>query len=205
VKIINDAVSMAIPREELMDAARKFLLDSGSRQDVVLGKNIASPQFGSSDLSFVNQGKTHLTVARLNDAQDIERFIISSMSYYVWLKELVTASEILSNGKMEIDMYLFSHDFSAAISYLMHHLARKLDIYLIKYKILQVEGLDEPGIYFQRLTPEDLAQDRPLTLDTRQEAALPGEEEEKETSGTVVDISTQELSEFNRLKERYLS
>jgi hypothetical protein len=204
VKIINDAVSMAIPREELMDAARKFLLDSGSRQDVVLGKNIASPQFGSSDLSFVNQGKTHLTVARLNDAEAIEKFIISSMSYYVWLKELVTASEILSNGKMEIDMYLFSHDFSAAISYLMHHLATNLEIYLIKYQILQVEGLDEPGIYFQRLTPEDLAQDRPVTLDTHQEAALPGEEQAKETSDTL-EISPEELSEFNRLEERYLS
>ena len=203
LKIVNDAVSTAIPREELMEAAKKFLLHSGSHQDVVLGKNIASPQFGSSDLSFVNQGKTHLTVARLNDAEAIEKFIISSMSYYVWLKDLVTASEILSNGKMEIDMYLFSHDFSAAISYLMHHLATQLEIYLIKYHILQVEGLDEPGIYFQRLTLKDLAQDRPLTLDTRQEAALP--KEEKETSDAVVDISTQELSEFNRLKERYLS
>ena len=203
LKIVNDAVSTAIPREELMEAAKKFLLHSGSHQDVVLGKNIASPQFGSSDLSFVNQGKTHLTVARLNDAEAIEKFIISSMSYYVWLKELVTASEILSNGKMEIDMYLFSHDFSAAISYLMHHLATQLEIYLIKYHILQVEGLDEPGIYFQRLTLKDVAQDRPLTLDTRQEAALP--KEEKETSDAVVDISTQELSEFNRLKERYLS
>jgi hypothetical protein len=203
VKIINDAVSTAIPREELMDAAKKFLLHSGSHQDVVLGKNIASPRFGSSDLLFVNQGKTHLTVARLNDTEDIERFIISSMSYYVWLKDFVTVGEIFSSGKIEMDLYLFSHDFSAAISYLMHHLATQLEIYLIKYHILQVEGLDEPGIYFQRLTPEDLAQDRPLTLDTRQETALP--EEEKETSDTVVDISTQELSEFNRLKEHYLS
>jgi hypothetical protein len=203
VKKIYDAVSTAIPREELMDAAKEFLLRSGSHQDVVLGKNITSPQFGSSDLLFVNHGKTHLTVARLNDTEDIERFIISSMSYYVWLKDFVTVGEIFSSGKIEMDLYLFSHDFSAAISYLMHHLATNLEIYLIKYHILQVEGLDEPGIYFQRLTPEDLAQDRPLTLDTRQEAALP--KEEKETSDTVVDISTQELSEFNRLKERYLS
>jgi hypothetical protein len=203
MKTIYDAISTAIPREELMDAAKKFLLHSGSHQDVVLGKNIASPEFGSSDLLFVNQGKTHLTVARLNDTEDIERFIISSMSYYVWLKDFVTVGEIFSSGKIEMDLYLFSHDFSAAISYLMHHLATQLEIYLIKYHILQVEGLDEPGIYFQRLTPEDLAQGRPLTLDTRQEAALP--KEEKETSDTVVDISTQELSEFNRLKEHYLS
>jgi len=204
VKTIYDAVSTAIPREELIDAAKKFLLRSGSRQDVVLGKNIASPQFGSSDLLFVDHGKTHLTVARLNDAEDIEKFIISSMSYYVWLKDFVTVGEIFSSGKTEMDMYLFSHDFSTAVSYLMHALATQLEIYLIKYHILQVEDLDEPGIYFQRLAPKDLGQDRPLTLDTQQEAALPREEEEKETSDAL-EISAEELSEFNRLEERYLS
>ncbi len=202
MKTIYDAVSMAIPTEELMDAAQKFLLHSGSPRDVVPGKNIASPQFGSSDLLFVNHNKTHLTVARLNDTEDIEKFIVSSMSYYVWLKEFVTVGEIFSSGKIEMDMYLFSHDFSTAVSYLIHAPATKLEIYLIKYHILQLEDLDEPGIYFQRLTPKDLAQDRPLKLNTRQEAALP--KEEKETSDTL-EISAQELSEFNRLKERYLS
>jgi len=202
VKIINDAVSTALPQEELMDAAKRFLLHSGSREDLVLGDNIASPQFGSSDLLFVSQEKTHLTVARLNDTEDTEKFVISAMSYYVWLKDLVTASEILSNGKIEIDMYLFSHDFSAAISYLMHHLATKLDIYLIKYNILQVEGLDEPGIYYQRLTAEDLAKNRSFKRDEQKEEALPTEEQE--TSDTL-EISAEELGEFNRLQERYLS
>jgi hypothetical protein len=202
LKIINDAVSTAIPQDELMDAAKNFVLHAGSHKDLVLGDNIASPQFGSSDLLFVNPGKTHLTVARLRDTEDTEKFVISAMSYYVWLKDLVAASEILSNEKIDIEMYLFSHDFSAAIAYLMDHLARKLDIYLIKYKILQVEGLDEPGIYFQPLTPEDLAKNRSLKLNTRHEAALAKEEEE---TSDALEISAEELSEFNRLQERYLS
>jgi len=202
LKIVNDAVSTAIPQEELMDAAKHFLLHSGSHKDLVLGDNIASPQFGSSDLLFVNQGKTHLTVARLRDTEDTEKFVISAMSYYIWLKDLVTASEILSNGKIDIDMYLFSHDFSAAVSCLMHHLATKLDIYLIKYKILQVEGLDEPGIYFQRLTPEDLAKNRSFKGVEQREEALPREEQE---TSDMLEISDEELSEFNRLQERYLS
>jgi len=201
VKTIYDAVSTAIPKEELMDAAKQFLLRSGDRQDAVLGDNIASPHFGSSDLLFVNHGKTHVTVAKLNDTVEAEKFIISSMSYYVWLKDLVTATEILSNGKTEIDMYLFSHDFSASISHLMHHLATTLDIYLIKYDILQVEGLDEPGIYFQHLSPEDIARDRPLNRNTRQQEALPTEEEE---TSDPLELSAEELSEFNRLEERYL-
>ena len=204
MKTIYDAVSMAIPTEELMGAAQKFLLHSGSHRDVVPGKNIVSPQFGSSDLLFVNHGKTRLTVARLNDTEDIEKFIVLSMSYYVWLKESVTVGEIFSSGKIEMDMYLFSHDFSPAVFYLMHQLAAQQEIHLIKYHILQVEGLDEPGIYFQRLAHRGFAQDTPLTLDTHQEAALPGEEEAKETSDTL-EISPEELSEFNRLEERYLS
>jgi hypothetical protein len=201
VKIINDAVSTAIPQEELMDAAKNFLLHSGSHKDLVLGDNIASPQFGSSDLLFVNQGKMHLTVARLNDAEETEKFIISSMSYYVWLKQFVTVGEVFSNGKIEMDMYLFSPDFSAAISYLMRDLAATLEIYLVEYKILQVEGLDEPGIYFQHLSPEDIARDRPLNRNTRQLEALPTEEEE---TSDPLEISAEELSEFNRLEERYL-
>jgi hypothetical protein len=202
LKIVNDAVSTAIPQEELMDAAKHFLLHSGSQKDLVLGDNIASPQFGSSDLLFVNPGKTHLTVARLRDTEDTEKFVISAVSYYVWLKDLVTASEILSNGKVDIDMYLFSHDFPPAISCLMDHLATKLDIYLIKYKILQVEGLDEPGIYFKPLTREDLAKNRSFERNEQKVEALPREEEE--TSDTL-EISDEELSEFNRLQERYLS
>ena len=202
LKIVNDAVSTAIPQEELMDAAKKFLLHSGSHKDLVLGDNIASPQFGSSDLLFVNPEKTHLTVARLSDTEDTEKFVVSAMSYYVWLKDLVAASEILSNEKIAIEMYLFSHDFSPAICCLLDHLAGKLDIYLIKYKILQVEGLDEPGIYFQPLTPEVVAKNTSLKGDEQKEEALPREEEE---TSDALEISAEELSEFNRLQERYLS
>jgi hypothetical protein len=165
VKIINHAVSTAIPQEELTDAAKNFLLHSESHKNLVLGENIPSPQFGSSDLLFANQGKTHLTVARLSDTEATEKFVMS------------------------------------AISHLMRHLATTLDIYLIKYDILQVEGLDEPGIYFQHLSREDIAPDRPLNRDTRQQEALPTEEEE---TSDPLEISAEELSEFNRLEERYL-
>ncbi|MGD8758307.1 MAG: hypothetical protein PVH78_05490 [Deltaproteobacteria bacterium] len=202
LKIINDAVSTAIPQEELMDAAKNFLLQSGFHQDLVLADNIASPHFGSSDLLLVNPGKTQLTVARFRDTEDAEGFVIPAMAYYVWLKDLVTASELLSHGKIDIAMYLFSHNFSAAIPYLMDHVASKLDIHLVKYHILKVEGLDEPGIYFQPVTPQILGKNMSSERHEEKEEAMAREEEE--TSDTL-DISAEELSEFNRLQERYLS
>ena len=99
-------------------------------------------------------------------------------------------------------MYLFSHDFSASICNLMHFLGTESKIHLIKYAVLQVDGLDEPAVYFQPLTPEKLIQGEPMEKDGQQEEPLP--KEEKETSDTL-EISAEELSEFNRLQERYLS
>lgn len=201
VKTTYEAVSIAIPRKELLDAARKFLLHSGSHKDVVIVDNIYSPKFGSSDLLFANKARTNLTVARLNDREDSEKFIISSISYYFWLKEFVTVSEVFFNGKSELDMYLFSHDFSVATRYLMDNLTRKLKVYPIRYNILQVEGLNEPAIYFQHITLRDPAQDNPVTKERQEEKAVLTEEKEGSAS---LKISAQELKEFDRLKELYL-
>jgi len=201
VKTTYEAVSIAIQRKELLDAARNFFLHSGSHKDVVLVDNIYSPKFGSSDLLFVNKARTNLTVARLNDHEDCERFIISSISYYFWLKEFITVSEVFFNGKSELDMYLFSHDFSAAVRYLMDNLTGKLKVYPIKYNILQVEGLNEPAIYFQHMTLRDHAQDKPVKKERQEEKAVLTEEKEGSAS---LKISPQELREFDRLKELYL-
>ena len=65
VKTIYRAASMVIPRAELVETAKRFLVNSGSCKDVVLADNIRSPKFGSSDLLFVNSTKTNLTAARL--------------------------------------------------------------------------------------------------------------------------------------------
>ena len=201
VKTTYEAVSITIQRKELLDAARNFLLHSGSHKDVVLVDNIYSPKFGSSDLLFVNKARTNLTVARLNDHEDCERFIISSMSYYFWLKESITVSKVFFNGKSELDMYLFSHDFSATVRYLMDNLTGKLKVYPIKYNILQVEGLNEPAIYFQHMTLRDHAQDKPVKKERQEEKAVLTEEKEGSAS---LKISPQELREFDRLKELYL-
>lgn len=200
-KIVYDAVSTAIPRDELVDAAKRFLMHSGSSKDLALVANIDSPQFGSSDLAFANGEKTLLRVARINDARDTEKFIVSSMSYYWWLEQSLTVSEAFHNGKTGLDMYLFSNDFSPASECVMDKLGRKFNVHLVKYNILQVEGLNEPAIYFQHMTPGDLAQDAPAEKHGSQEEAPPTEETE---TSDAFEISAPELEEFYRLKEHYL-
>jgi len=176
--------------EKLIQRAKRLLLVD----------NIYSPKFGSSDLLFVNKAKTNLTVGKLNDSTDGENFIISSIAYYLWLKEFITVSEVFLNGKFGLDMYLFSHDFSAASCYLMDNLTRELKVHPIKYKILQVEGVDEPALYFQHMTPKDHGEEKRVNKERREEEVLT---EEKESSGAL-RISDEELREFDRLKELYL-
>lgn len=201
VKTIYETVSIAIPRKELLDAAKRFLLHSVSHQDLVLADNIYSPKFGSSDLLLINKAKTNLTIGRLNDREEGENFIISSISYYFWLKEFITISEVFLNGKCGLEMYLFSRDFSAASRYLMDNLTGKLKVSPIKYKILQVEGLNEPAIYFQYITPKDHVQENPVEKERQEEKVDLTEEKER---SAALKISAQELREFDRLKEVYL-
>jgi hypothetical protein len=101
-------------------------------------------------------------------------------------------------------MYLFSHEFSAAICYLVDNLSQGFLIHLVKYHIIHVEDLDEPAIHFQRLNFNDPIQD-PIQ-DEPEKNRLAGRDlltEKKEVS-TPFEISAQELSEFHRLRQHYL-
>ena len=201
LQTINDSESKAIPRQELLDAAKSFLLCFGSDKDLNLVDNIDSPKFGSSDLLLVNHAKTNLIVGRLNNKAEGDNFIIESISYYFWLKECITISEVLFNNKCGVGMYIFSHDFSAASCYLIDNLIRKLNVYLIKYNILQCESLNGPAIYFQHIAPIDPAKKKPARKEDIEDKVISTGEKE---GSAALKISVQELREFDRLTELYL-
>ncbi|UCD87847.1 MAG: hypothetical protein JSV01_08945 [Desulfobacterales bacterium] len=200
LKTTYEADFVAIPKEELVDAAKRFLLQSHSDEDLILLENINSLKFGSSDLLFINKPKTNLTVAKLSNRESSEKFFISSISYCFWLAECITAGKVFFNGKTGWDMYLFSHEFSAAICYLVDNLSQELPIHLVKYYMIHLEDLDEPAIYFQCLNFKDPIQDEP----EKNRLAGPILLTEKKARSTPFEISPQELSEFHQLKQHYL-
>jgi hypothetical protein len=206
LKTIYQTTSLLIPREELTEAAKEFLVNSGLCKDFIPADNIRSPKFGVSDLLFVNSGRTTLTVVRLNGrnyGESCEKFIISSISYYFWLRQFITVSEVCFSGKCKLEMYLFSDGFSAPVRYLIDNLPNKshLHLHLIKYDVLHGERLDEPAIYFQHMSPEDHPQDGTMKSNGALEAPPLSETSE---AAKDVEISPQELHEFNRLKALYL-
>lgn len=201
VKAIYRADSFPITRKELVDAAKKFLLDAESNRDLILVDNVTSPQFGSSDLLFINKAKNKITVAMVNDRDDCERFIIASMSYYFWLKECIEVNTIFFKKTSGLDMYLFAHDFSAATCYLMDNLSKNLSSYPIKYSAFRVEGFDEPALHFQYMTFKGRAGDERIRNERREQEPVSTKEK---SPSALLKISSRELSEFKRLKELYL-
>lgn len=185
---------------ELLDAAEKFVLHSGFNKDLILVENIDSPKFGSSDLLFINRAMTNLTIAKLSDRESNEKFVISSICYYLWLMECITAGRAFFNGKTRSDMYLFSHEFSDAICYLLDNLCQIYPIYLIKYHIINVEDLDGPAIHFQHINFKGRVQDTP----ERNGLEEPGLLVDEKKRAIPHEISAQELGEFLRLKRQYL-
>ncbi|NVM21115.1 MAG: hypothetical protein HWN68_04985 [Desulfobacterales bacterium] len=202
LKTTHEAASLTISKEELLVAAKNFLCHAEANKDLVLLDNVQSPKFGSSDLLFINKAKTKLAAIRLDNRGDCEKFIIASISYYLWFKELITIGETFFHGKSDLEMYLFSHDFSAAICCLMDSLAKEFRVYLVKYNILQVEDFDEPAIYFQHITLKDFPKDKLPPKKERWSEAI--STKGKELS-TAVKISAQEFGEFNQLKKLYLA
>ena len=206
LKTIYQTASLVIPREELAEAAKAFLVNSGLCKDLIPADNIRSPKFGASDLLFVDSGRTTLTAVRLSDrnyGESCEKFIISSVSYYFWLRQFITVREVCFSGRCKLEMYLFSDGFSSPVRYLIENLPNKsvLHLHLIKYNVLHGEGLDEPAIYFQHMSSEDHPQDSVMKNDGP--LVAPPMPEDKEAANDV-EISPQELHEFNRLKALYL-
>jgi hypothetical protein len=196
-KTTFEADTTKITSKELLNSAREFFLRSEANKNAVLVDNINSPNLGSSDLLFVNEAKTNVTAVRLDhgiDGEGGEKFIISSISYYLWLKQVVSASEVFLDRKRRLEMFLVSQDFSDSIHFLMGNLPSGLEIHLVKYRVLEIEGLDEIAIYFQHISFERPSRDKRIK-------GLRGRQEETPESP---EISDQELREFNRLKKIYL-
>ena len=184
-----------------MEAARKFLENFQPTKGMVLTQNIPSPKFGASDLIFVDKEKERIAIVMLLDGESYETFVVSALSYYFWLEESLSAIEGVFGGKKRVGMYLFCDYFSSAIRYMIEHVSGKSDILLVQYKVLQVEGLEEPVVHFHPIDFEIPSSDTQQTHKRQIQEDLPAEQEK----GLSFDeISAQELKEFNRLKALYL-
>lgn len=152
LRIASEVITAKVPREDLIHAAGDFLLHLQGDPEVFPLERIVSPEFGSSDIAFAGKPKDCVTVARLNGEQDSEAFLVESLAYYLWAKELISISGAIMNTSSEMKMFLFSSCFSKSVHRIMDHWNPALKVHLIKYRIFKVEDLEKPVIHFEPVT-----------------------------------------------------
>jgi len=203
LKPTDEPILPLIPREDLVGAAKAFLLNSDPNSHFIALESINSLDYGSPDLLLVNKAKANLTAAKLRypeEQESSEKFVISSLCYYFWLREAITIGEVVLNVKTELEMFLFSHDFSSAIFYLVDNMVKEFPIHVVRYSVCRSENLDEPEIHFHDVTFRGTAQKGPQERNLEKRGALI----EAREKPIPTAISPQELGEFCRLRERYL-
>ena len=92
LKATYEASASEIEKSRLLEAARGFLLHGKYEQSFINLRNLDSVHFGASDLCLVNKDRTCITVVRLGQEGEGENFILSSLSYYFWVKQNITVT-----------------------------------------------------------------------------------------------------------------
>lgn len=110
-----------------------------------------SSRFGTSDLVYVNPAERHVVCARLDVGNETERFLLSSISYYFWLRELVHAARSLFDESPTLDMFIFLNRLPGGVCYMLEKLRDNLRVHLIRYRVLPVGGGRETALYFEPL------------------------------------------------------
>ncbi len=187
----------SVPKDQLVEAAGKFLLNLGSYEDATVEENIASPKFGSSDLLLTNKAKTTIVCAKLNNGRNCEAFIVSAIAYYFWFREFMKVGQCCFNGKPRLEMYFFLDDLPAVVSYMLEKLRENVRVHLVQYNILQVEGLKGLAIYFQHVFPDKNVKRTFLEPQTTKEPPL--------SDSTPLNIPNARWGDEDLLKKHNLS
>lgn len=201
LRIASEVITAKAPREDLIRAAGDFLLRSQGNPEVVRLGKIVSPEFGSSDVAFAGKSSDCVTVARLNGGQDSEAFLVESLAYYLWAKELISVTGAIMNTSREMKMFLFSSCFSKSVLRIMDHWDPALEVHLVKYSIFQVEDLAESVVHFAPVTP--ICSEQPRADDTTPHTLCAEPTADREGS-IDRETSAEEHDEFVRRKSRYL-
>lgn len=150
-----------VQHKALVDAAGDFLLHYLGTPEVESIRGIASPDFGTADLAFASKPRNRVILARLNTRRESDAFVITSVAYYLWVRDLLSAAQSVLNAELQTELFCFCPHFSKALCHTVAaHRRTGIAVHLFRYRLFRVEGLGEPVIHFHpvlapRKTPAD--------------------------------------------------
>lgn len=177
-----------------------FLLGSQQRNQVVFLENIDSPEFGRSDLIFVSQQDDTLNIVRLNDEHQTERFVVTSLAYCLWIRHFTSVHGALLNTRGGLTLHLISCEFAPAVVSAAALLAGRVDLNLVRYQVLMIEGLNEPIVYFEQVAPPKPPQHVTGKLFESSWDLIPAQEG---GHAAPSNVTAEEMGEFNRLLKQH--
>ena len=199
LKNAYDVSPQTVSEEVLLEAAVRFLHRIIGDGILLPVENLASSDLGASDLAFVRQDRSWLTVAKLHRRGDFETFALQAAAYHLWLKECTRISQTILNRTIGLDTYLISYNLPSADSFLLKAISGISGLSFIRYQLLDIEDWDEPVVRFKLIDVEACAKDRPErekndnTANQQDVRSLP-----------VPGLSPLEIDAFNRLKAQHL-
>jgi hypothetical protein len=140
-------------RHELLAAVAKYIRRFPNNRALRAAENIVSPRYGRSDLLFVAPTGGHVVCVKLDDGKECERFLISSISYYFWLKELIHAARFFFGKMPRLDMFFFLGHISEDVSFMLEKLRDNLRVHLIQYRFMRSENEKERVLCLEQLLP----------------------------------------------------
>jgi hypothetical protein len=202
LKNAYDASPLSVSREALLESAARFLRRLAGDDALVPVDGMTSADWGAPDLAFVKRGTGGITAAMVHCQGDFAGFALRAAAYYCWLKECVRFSETILGRTIGLNIYIVSHDVPSADSYLLKALSAISGLFFIKYQVLDIEEQRIPVVRFHLLEMSPSTKDG-SNGNRGLEAAVAAAARDGQPLSECA-LSSQEIEEFNLLKERYL-
>ena len=202
LKNAHNVSYLSVPRELILEAATRFLQRLAGDDPLVPAAEIASPDLGAPDLTFIRRGAAGVTVAMVHRWGSFAGFALRAAAYHRWLKECVCLSETILSRTIGANTYIISHDVPPVDSYLLKVISDIPGLFFIGYQILEIEEQQAPAILFDLLPvgPGEENDCQAMESKTAVHAAP-----EAGQSSLLNTLSPQEIEAFNFLKDQYLS
>lgn len=204
IKIAHPADAAVRSETNIVETAEEYLTKSHSGH-FVSEKKFRSSQFGVPEFTLFNKKEGVILCGKIQKGKGFSDFLLSSLGYYAWLKECLTASSPFFEKRPRVLLYLFCDRFPSQARQIVEQLKEIFSIRLVRYQLIQIPDRPGPIVTFQPILSANGNEPSVVSLKAETPINSPFDNVTEDLSKPIdsqSDISEEEWQVFNRLKER---